>query len=146
MNIVAFAGTLGTDPETRTTQNGKSVASFRLAVRQWGGDTLWLTVKAWGKTGESVANNMAKGCKVTVGGRLNVDEWEDRDGNKRTTVEVIANDITFHTFPDRDGGREQPQQRREPPRNAPPQGQGASSWGNPQNAPQGGFGSDPIPF
>lgn len=137
MNIVCFAGTLGTDPETRSTQSGKTVVSFRMAVRQWGKDEpLWLGVKAWGKTGESVANNMKKGCKVTVGGRLAIDEWQDRDGNKRTSVEVIASDVTFHTFPDRDGQR--PAQRT--------QQQPAASWGNPPAQPGNGFGTDPIPF
>lgn len=137
MNACTFAGTLGSDPESRATQTGKTVVSFRLAVRQWGkDDALWLTVKCWGKTGESVANNMRKGCKVTVAGRLSLDEWTGRDGDKRQTLELTANDVTFHTFPER--GDSRPAQR--------PQQQPAASWGTPPAQPGNGFGTDPIPF
>jgi single-strand DNA-binding protein len=91
INQVILMGNLTRDPELRTTPTGQSVCSFSLAVnRSWQGQD----VTAWGKLGELVNQYMAKGRKCLVQGRLSQRSWE-QEGQKRSKVEVVANDVTF---------------------------------------------------
>lgn len=95
-------GNLTRDPELRTTPNGKSVCSFSLALNHsykgadgnWVEETDYVDVTAWGPLGERVAQYVTKGRPVLVSGRLQSQSWE-QDGNKRTKVVVIAQDVTF---------------------------------------------------
>jgi single-strand DNA-binding protein len=102
INQVILMGNLTRDPELRTTPSGQSVCSFSLAVnRAWQGQdgqtqeaVDYFDITAWGKLGELVNQYMAKGRKCLVQGRLSYRAWE-QDGQKRSKVEVVANDVTF---------------------------------------------------
>ena len=100
---VILMGNLTRDPETRTTTSGQSVTSFSLAVsRQWRGSdgqnqeqTSFINCVAWGKPGEIIAQYVSKGSPLLVSGRLDQRSYDDKDGNKRTAVEVIVEDFNF---------------------------------------------------
>jgi len=106
-NQVTLMGNLTRDPELRSTPNGQSVCSFSLALNRsykgadgnWTEVTDFVDVVAWGPLGERVAQYLTKGRPALVSGRLQSSSWE-KDGQKRTKVEVVANDVTFL------GGRE----------------------------------------
>jgi len=95
-------GNLTRDPETRQTPSGQSVTSFSLALNRaykdqsgnWQEATDFIDVVAWGPLGERVAQYVTKGRRVLVQGRLQSRAWE-QDGQKRSKVEVLANDVTF---------------------------------------------------
>lgn len=104
-------GNLTRDPELRSTPNGQSVCSFSLALNRsykgadgnWTEVTDFVDVVAWGPLGERVAQYLTKGRPALVAGRLQSSSWE-KDGQKRSKVEVVANDVTF--LGGRDGGQE----------------------------------------
>jgi single-strand DNA-binding protein len=95
-------GNLTRDPELRSTPNGQSVCSFSLALNRSykGADGNWIEatdfvdVTAWGPLGERVSQYVTKGRPVLVSGRLQSRAWE-QDGQKRSKVEVVAQDVTF---------------------------------------------------
>jgi single-strand DNA-binding protein len=95
-------GNLTRDPELRTTPNGTNVCSFSLALNrsyksasgEWQEATDYIDVVAWGPLGERVAQYLSKGRPALVNGRLQSRSWE-QDGNKRSKVEVVAQDVTF---------------------------------------------------
>jgi single-strand DNA-binding protein len=101
MNKVMLLGNLGRDPEVRYTASGKAMATFSLAKSmRWkdqdGNDqerTEWHRVVAWGRLGEICGQYLGKGRQVFVEGRIQSRDWEDQDGNKRTTFEIVANDV-----------------------------------------------------
>ena len=101
-NQVILMGNLTRDPELRQTPNGQSVCSFSLALNRsykgsdgnWQEATDYVDVVAWGPLGERVAQYVTKGRPVLVSGRLQSNSWE-KDGQKRTKVEVNAQDVTF---------------------------------------------------
>jgi len=102
MNQIVLMGRLTRDPELRHTQNGTSVASFSLAVdRRFtpkdGGErqTDFIDVVAWQQTGEFVSKYFTKGQMAAVTGRLQIRDWTDKDGNKRKTAEVVAENVYF---------------------------------------------------
>lgn len=98
MNITAQIGRLGADPEVRYTPSGTPVANLSLAVEdRWNGKvtTSWLRVVCWRKLAEIVAEYTHKGSLVGVTGRLRSRQWEDKEGVKRTVVEIIANEVKF---------------------------------------------------
>jgi single-strand DNA-binding protein len=97
-------GNLGADPELRTTTSGTSVCEFRLAINESWFDkasnerkerTEWIRVIVWGKSGENCAKYLSKGSKAYVEGRIQTREWNDKDGNKRYTTEIVANSVQF---------------------------------------------------
>jgi single-strand DNA-binding protein len=103
LNRIMLIGNVGTDPEMRFTANGNPVTSFRVATsrsyttsegerRQ---ETEWFTIVAWKKQAESCNQFLTKGQRVYVEGSLRARSWEGRDGQKRVTVEVIANRVLF---------------------------------------------------
>lgn len=102
INQVILMGNLTRDPELRTTPGGQSVCSFSLAVnRSWQDQSGQLQeavdyfdIVAWGKLGELVNQYLSKGRKCLVQGRLSQRSWE-KDGQKHSKVEVVANDVTF---------------------------------------------------
>jgi single-strand DNA-binding protein len=101
LNKVILIGNMGRDPELRYTASGQAVANFTLATSEsWtnrNGEreqrTEWHRIVAWGKLAEICGEHLAKGKQVYVEGRLQTREWEDRDGNKRRTTEVTAQQI-----------------------------------------------------
>ena len=97
MNLIVLVGNLGHDPEVKTTQDGTMVASFSLATKGYKDKTDWHKVVSFGKLAGLVGGHLNKGNKVGVEGTLTYNTWEDRDGNKRTQAQVIANRIEFLT-------------------------------------------------
>lgn len=101
-NQVILMGNLTRDPELRQTPNGQSVTSFSLALNRsykgadgnWQEATDYIDVVAWGPLGERVAQYLSKGRPCLVNGRLQSRSWE-QDGQKRSKVEVVAQDVTF---------------------------------------------------
>lgn len=94
LNVTALSGRLTKDPELKTTQSGKQVTSFTLAVNAYKEeDTSFIDVVAWNKTAEIVANYTHKGDLLTVSGRLQQRKYEDKSGNSRSVIEVIAQDV-----------------------------------------------------
>lgn len=96
-NHVTLVGRLVADPELRRTGSGKPVTSFRLAVDRPTKDkqTDWLDIVAWEQRAEFVANNFSKGQDILVDGELQSRSWTDKEGNKRTSIEVKANVVRF---------------------------------------------------
>lgn len=98
VNKVILIGRLGRDPELRFTPQGRPVTNFTLATNEYWTDangerqerTEWHRVVTWGKLAETCAKLLAKGKQVYVEGRLQTRSWDDRDGNKRYTTEIIA--------------------------------------------------------
>ncbi len=101
-NQVILMGNLTRDPELRQTPNGQNVCSFSLALNRsykgadgnWQEATDYIDVVAWGPLGERVAQYLSKGRPCLVNGRLQSRSWE-QDGQKRSKVEVVAQDVTF---------------------------------------------------
>jgi single-strand DNA-binding protein len=112
VNKVILVGNLGADPELRYTSSGRPVCDMRIATSQtWTGRdgqrnerTDWHRIVVWGKQGENCANYLKKGRQVYVEGRLQTRSWEDRDGNKRYTTEVVASNVVFLQGGSRGGG------------------------------------------
>lgn len=102
LNHIVIMGRLGRDPDLRHTQTGTSVASFTLAVDRDFKDkntgeraTDWIDVVAWRQTGEFVSRYFSKGRMAVVEGRLQMREWTDKEGNKRRSAEVVADNVYF---------------------------------------------------
>ncbi len=102
-NRIILVGNLGRDPELRYTTQGTPVCSFTLATNEKRKDrsgemqdvTTWFRVTLWGRQAETASQYLSKGRPVYIEGRLRVDEWTDRDGKSRYTLEVNATDMQF---------------------------------------------------
>ena len=99
-NSVTLVGNITRDPELRFTPAGQAVATFGMAVNrryqkngQWEEQTSFFNVTAWGTLGENASNSLHKGARVLVSGRLDQRSWETQEGEKRSTVEVVADEI-----------------------------------------------------
>lgn len=130
LNQCAFTGRLGRDPELRYIGNGdKAVTNFSIAVSERYKDrdgeqqerTLWLGCVVWGKLAEICNQYLRKGTQVAVGGKLQVREYEDKEGQKRTATELVVASMTML------GGKREDDERpaakpagRAQPRQAPP--------------------------
>lgn len=98
LNQITVLGRLTKDPELRTTSGGTSVCSFTLAVdRDYGEDkqTDFIPVVTWKKTAEFVSKYFSKGRMACVTGRLQLRDYEDKDGIKRRVAEIVANSVYF---------------------------------------------------
>ena len=102
LNHIVIMGRLTRDPELRRTGTGVAVASFTVAVdRDFGGrdggerETDFIDCVAWRQTGEFVSKYFTKGRMIVVSGRLQIRSWTDKDGNKRRTAEVVADNCYF---------------------------------------------------
>ena len=103
VNRVILIGNLGRDPELRYLQSGQAVTTFSVATNDRWTDrdgkpqerTEWHRVVVWGKQAENCANYLAKGRSVYIEGRLQTREWEDKEGQKRQTTEVVAQTVQF---------------------------------------------------
>jgi single-strand DNA-binding protein len=110
LNTIIIQGRIVRDPELRRTGNGIAVASFTVAVdRDFAQDgnkeTDFIDCVAWRQTGEFVSKYFRKGSMIVVKGRLQIRNWNDKDGNKRKTAEVVADNCYFgSTKSESDGG------------------------------------------
>jgi single-strand DNA-binding protein len=141
-------GNLGADPEMRYTPNGRPVTQFNVAVNQstknqqtgeWVEETDWFRVSVWGDRAERAAENLRKGNRVFVEGRFKTREFEGRDGQKRTSLEITADSVVNLEKRTRDGEEGQ---------FAAPVASGAPS-GAPSNGPRSGSDDgdfDDLPF
>jgi single-strand DNA-binding protein len=112
LNKVMLIGNLGLDPELKYTQGGQAVLRLRLATTERFGNkgserqerTEWHTVIVWGNRAEALHKILHKGRMIYVEGRLQTRQWEDKDGSKRSTTEVVANQILLLGGPRVEGG------------------------------------------
>ena len=101
MNVVAIMGRLAAEPTLRQTQSGKDVASFRIACDRGRKDANgqsqadWFDVVAWGNTAQFVCRYFQKGSLIAVDGRLQSRQYQDKAGNNRTAIEIVANNVNF---------------------------------------------------
>lgn len=101
LNKVMVIGHLGKDPEMRYTPSGRPVTTFSVAVsRSWNtadgerrSETEWFNIVAWGNLAEICNQYLHKGQQVYIEGRLQTRNWEDKEGKKHTSVEVVANEM-----------------------------------------------------
>lgn len=148
LNRVQIIGNLGADPELKYTQNQTPVCSFSVACTDKWTDkqsgeakekTEWIRIVAWNKLAENCSKYLAKGRQVFVEGKFTTRQWEDKDGQKRWTTEVVAQDVQFLGSKPADG-----EQRQQPAAQKPA--------AQKQQEPQGNFGGpetpglDDIPF
>jgi single-strand DNA-binding protein len=132
LNKMMIIGNLGADPELRYTPGGKAVAELRVAVNdrsrgpdgEWQEETQWFRVELWEQAAERAAERLRKGHKVFAEGALRAREWEGKDGQKRTSLEIRF-------------ARVQSLERRDPSES----GYGGSSF---ENASPMGPGSEPV--
>ena len=102
-NKIIIVGNLGRDPELRYTPQGTAVCNFSMATNEKRRDkagemqdiTTWFRVTLWGRQAENASKYLQKGSAVYIEGRLKLDEWTDRDGNTRQTLDVTATDMQF---------------------------------------------------
>lgn len=102
-NKITIVGNLGRDPELRYTPQGNAVCNFSVATNEKKKDkagdmqdvTTWFRITLWGKQAENASKYLTKGSPIYVEGRLRVEEWTDRDGGQRYTLEVHATDMQF---------------------------------------------------
>lgn len=96
-NRVQLVGNLGSDPELKTTENGRKLARFSLATNEnyqdsqgnWQTDTQWHNIVVWGKTAEQIADKLKKGHEIMVEGKLSHRSWKDNEGQERRSTDVI---------------------------------------------------------
>ncbi len=152
VNVVVITGNLTRDPELRHLGSGTAVCKLRVAVNsrrkdgqtgEWVDKPNYFDVTVWGAQGENCANYLAKGRPVAVEGRLDWREWEDQGGNKRQSVEIIANTVQFLGSRDGSGGGGNGGGGFSPPQSDVPADESDFA-----SAPTGGGGAqeDDIPF
>ena len=101
LNQAILLGNLGADPEQRQTQNGNAVTNFTVATSsRWKGadgqfqeETEWHRIVAFGRLAEICGQYLSKGSKVYIEGRIQTRSWEDQNGNKRYTTEIVAREM-----------------------------------------------------
>lgn len=119
-NSITVVGNLTRDPELRYTQSGKATVTIGIAVNrryqvngEWQEQTTYMNVVAWDQLAENIAASLTKGSRIMASGRLDVREYEGRDGQKRTSVDIIADEVgptlrwatvTIEKTPARGGG------------------------------------------
>ena len=147
LNHIVIMGRLARDPELRRTGSGVAVTSFRLAVdRDFapkdGGEreTDWIDCVAWRQTGEFVSKYFTKGRMAVVSGRLQIRNWTDKDGNKRSSAEVVAENVYFG-----DSKRDDHAGSAYGGYSAPAQSYGGSNGGYSAPAPAGSYGGYGAP-
>jgi single-strand DNA-binding protein len=144
INRVVLTGNLTRDPELRSTGSGMSVCSLRIATnsRRKDGSGNWVEkpnyfdVTVWGAQGENCAQYLSKGRPVAVDGRLDWREWDDKQGNKRQSIDIIADSVQF--LGSREGG--------ENGGRFTPQSDVPADTSDYASAPAGSSGDDDIPF
>ena len=147
LNHIVIMGRLARDPELRRTGSGIAVTSFTLAVdRDFAPkdgserETDWIDCVAWRQTGEFVSKYFTKGRMAVVSGRLQIRNWTDKDGNKRSSAEVVAENVYFG-----DSKRDDHAGSAYGGYSAPAQNYGGSNGGYSAPAPAGSYGSYGAP-
>jgi single-strand DNA-binding protein len=106
LNSVVLTGNLATDVEVKDLGEDRQVANFLLAVDRIGSEEAdFFRVAAWNKQAEVCGRYLTKGRRVGIDGRLKSSSWEDGDGNKRSSVEVVARHVEFLSPPDGEARR-----------------------------------------
>ncbi|HKZ92408.1 MAG TPA: single-stranded DNA-binding protein [Candidatus Limnocylindrales bacterium] len=139
LNKCMIIGNLGRDPEMRYTPGGQAVTQFSVATNrnfrdpqgEWQSETEWFRVVVWAEQAERAAEQLRKGHKVYVEGRLQTRQWEDQSGNKRYTTELVANRVQSLERRDREDG---------PP---PPSGEPGGGASNAGSGYEGGASPSP---
>jgi single-strand DNA-binding protein len=143
VNKAILIGNLGADPEARYTQGGQAVTNFRIATSERWNDksgqqqerTEWHRIVTFGKLAETCRDYLSKGRQVYVEGRIQTRSWDDKDGNKRYTTEIVAQTVRFlGQRGDRDS------QSRSADSSPPPYGDDSGFGGGPP------IGDDDVPF
>jgi single-strand DNA-binding protein len=150
VNKAILIGRLGADPELKYAGNGNAILRLRMATSEtWkdkGGEkqerTEWHTVTMFGTRAEALSKHLGKGQMIYIEGRIQTRQWEDKDGGKRYSTEIVANDLQFLGGGKGGGG----QQREERPDNRGRSGRGAPTGD--EFPPDDGWGGDgdQIPF
>jgi single-strand DNA-binding protein len=105
LNSVVLTGNLATDVEVKDLGDDRQVANFLLAVDRIGSEEAdFFRITAWNKQAELCGRYLVKGKRAGVDGRLKSSSWEDGDGNKRTSVEVVARQVEFLSPPNGENG------------------------------------------
>ncbi len=136
VNKAILIGNLGRDPELRYTQGGQAVANFSIATTESfttkdgrrDERTEWHRIVVWGKTAENCAQYLSKGRTVYIEGRIQTREWENKEGQKQRTTEVVAQTVQFLGGPRGDA---------DATRAAAPGGEGAGGGSAPGEPPPG---------
>lgn len=158
INTCAFTGRLGADVEAKQSQDGKAIANFNLAVAGYKKeDTTWLRIVCFGKTAEVARDYLHKGDRAGVVGYLQIRQWENREGQKQWTTEIVCHQLTLLS-PKQDGQQSTEQsdhdkakangyQREQPQRQTQPATATTSNPGGHDGMPPAGGGEpDEIPF
>lgn len=150
VNKVILIGRLGANPEVRYTTNGGAVANFTLATNESWTDkngqkqekTEWHRIVIWGKLAELCGQYLAKGRQAYIEGKLQTREWNDKEGNKRYTTEVVAQSVQFL------GGQGERTQGSSPSAGSDfaPTGSGFEGSLSGESAAGGGMSDDEVPF
>ena len=160
INRVTVTGNLTRNPELKTTQSGTAVLNIGIAVNdrrknqltgEWEDAPNFFTVVAFGNRAEALAKHLRKGSKIAVDGKLRYRAWEAQDGSKRSTVEIVADDIEFMD-PRPQNGAQSPSQPAYAPSAPAPAPMPEPPAPAPQTAPQApappsmNLADEPIPF
>ncbi len=165
LNKVLLIGNLGKDPEVRYTPGGQAVANFNIATNESWTDksgakqerTEWHRIVVWGKVAELCGEYLSKGRQVYIEGKLQTREWNNKEGVKQTTTEIVANQVLFLSGGERGPGRSGTKGGAgggsddfgPPPPGfdeSGPSGGGSSSGGSGGGNGSKGGGEDDIPF
>lgn len=139
LNKAMLIGNLGADPEVRATPGGQTVATLRMATNERWADkngqqqerTEWHRVVVWGKQAEQCKEYLHKGSQVFIEGRIQTREWQDKEGQRRFTTEVVAQRVQFLGGRGGEGGA---------------RGGGAGGWEDSAPTPAETGGDDDVPF
>ncbi len=152
VNRVILVGHLGGDPEMRYTSSGTPVTNFSLATNErWNNQdgerqerTEWHKIVTWSKLADISNQYLTKGQLVFIEGRIQTREWDDRDGNKRRTTEIIASDMRMMSPRSSDGPRQEQEQKQE--QKQEPVGVAAEGGNGREDQMDAGVTEDDIPF
>lgn len=95
LNKVLLIGRITSSPELKYTENNKAYTKVCLAINRYTDGTDFINVKIWNKQAENVCNYLDKGSLILVEGTMMVNQYEDKDGNKKTSTEIIAQNVKF---------------------------------------------------
>ena len=156
LNKCMIIGNLGRDPEMRYTPSGQAVTQFTVATNrnykdqqgEWQKETEWFRVVVWAQQAERAAEQLRKGNKVYIEGRIQTRQWEDQSGQKRYTTELIANQVTSLERRERDEGDAPPPDEPRRPSGAAPESPSAAPSAAPARPAGGQSGEDfdDLPF
>lgn len=148
LNVVALMGRIVADPELKTTPSGISVTSFRIAVDRNTTDSSgqrqadFIGIVAWRSTAEFVCKYFSKGQMIAVNGRIQTRSYEDKQGNKRTAVEVVADNVSFCGSKNEGGSYSPPAQGRKEAQAA----ENGFTQQSLEEVPEGYDSDDDLPF